>query len=59
MRLRSLIRGIYTVLAVLVALALLSGRDDPATNLLLSLAAMLIIGLVSWWSWLGERQRPK
>ena len=55
MRLRSVIRGVYTVLAVMVALALLSGRDDPATNLLLSLAAMLIIALVSWWSWLGER----
>jgi len=34
MRLRSLIRGVYTVLAVMVAFALLSGRDDPATNLL-------------------------
>ncbi|WP_345724776.1 hypothetical protein [Herpetosiphon gulosus] len=59
MCLRSLIRGVYTVLAVMVALVLLSGRDDPATNLLLSLTAMLIIGLVSWWSWLGERQRSK
>jgi hypothetical protein len=57
MRLRSIIRGVYTVLAVMVAFALLSGRDDPATNLLLSLMAMLIIALVSWWSWLGERQR--
>lgn len=55
MHLRSLIRGVYTTLAVMVALVLLSGRDDPATNLLLSLAAMLIIALVSWWSWLGER----
>lgn len=55
MRLRSLIRGVYTVLAVMVAFALLSGRDDPATNLLLSLAAMLILALVSWWAWLGER----
>ena len=59
MRLRSLIRGIYTVLAVMVALALLSGRDDPSTNLLLSLMAMLIIALVSWWSWLGERHSSK
>ena len=57
--LRSLIRGVYTVLAVMVAFALLSGRDDPATNLLLSLAAMLIIALVSWWAWLGERQRSE
>ncbi|KPL83006.1 hypothetical protein [Herpetosiphon geysericola] len=59
MRLRSLIRGVYTVLAVMVAVALLSGRNDPATNLLLSLAAMLIIGLVSWWAWLGERHRSE
>ena len=59
MRLRSLIRGVYTVLAVLVAVVLLSGRNDPATNLLLSLAAMLILALVSWWSWLGERQRSE
>ena len=59
MRLRSLIRGVYTVLAVMVVFILLSGRDDPTTNLLLSLAAMLIIGLVSWWAWLGERQRSK
>lgn len=59
MRLRSLIRGIYTVLAVMVAFALLSGRDDPATNLFLSLASMLILALVSWWAWLGERQRSK
>lgn len=59
MRLRSFIRGVYTTLAVMVALALLSGRDDPATNLLLSLAAMLILALVSWWAWLGERQRSE
>ncbi|MBM7846676.1 hypothetical protein [Herpetosiphon giganteus] len=59
MRLRSFIRGVYTMLAVMVALVLLSGRDDPATNLLLSLASMLIIGLISWWAWLGERQRSE
>ncbi|GAA5531200.1 hypothetical protein Hgul01_05025 [Herpetosiphon gulosus] len=28
MRLRSVIRGVYTVLAVMVDFALLSGRDD-------------------------------
>ncbi|WP_269083558.1 hypothetical protein [Herpetosiphon geysericola] len=44
---------------MLVALVLLSGRNDPATNLLLSLAAMLIIALVSWWAWLGERHRSE
>ena len=54
-----IIRAVYTGLAVAVLVALLSGRDDPPTNLCISVSSLVIIALVAWWSWLRDRRdRP-
>lgn len=59
MPLMTIIRGVYTILMLVVLLALLVGPNDRPTNLFISLASLLIIALVSWWSWLRERRdRP-
>lgn len=56
MALMPLIRAVYTALAGAVVLALLFGRDDPPTNLFISVSSLVIIALVSWWSWLRDRR---
>ena len=55
-RLMTLVRIVYTVLSVPLIIAVLWGRDDPATNLVISLTALLIIALVSFWYWLRDRR---
>jgi len=50
------VRAIYTALSLALVIALLSGRDDRVTNLFISLTAMMIIALVSFWYWLRDRR---
>ena len=50
------VRATYSVLSLALIIALLSGRDDRATNLFISLTAMVIIALVSFWYWLQNRR---
>jgi hypothetical protein len=52
----NVVRAIYTALSLMLIFALLSGRDDHATNLFISLTSMVIIGLVGYWYRLRDRR---